>query len=263
MMSKVMRYRKEDNVAWLTLNRPESMNAFNTELRVGLMDAMDEATADPEVLAIVLTGEGGRAFSAGADLKEIANRDASGSLAESVPTKVIGNFFASVGNCPKPTIAAIDGHCIAAGLEVAILCDIRIATAKSTFGLPEARRSLMPDPGLIELMRVVPLGEALKILFTARPISANRAYDVGLIQAVVPDRDALMVQAAEMAADIVLGAPLAIEAYKRIVKAGRSMPPEQASQLREAYWGMLSGTEDRVEGPRAFAEKRAPVWKRR
>lgn len=239
------------------------MNAFNTELRVGLMDAMDEATADPEVLAIVLTGEGGRAFSAGADLKEIANRDASGSPAESVPTKMVGNFFASVGNCPKPTIAAIDGHCIAAGLEVAILCDIRIATAKSTFGLPEARRSLMPDPGLIELMRVVPLGEALKILFTARPISANRAYDVGLIQSVVPDRDALMGEAAEMAADIVLGAPLAIEAYKRIVKAGRSMSPEQAGQLREAYWGMLSGTEDRVEGPRAFAEKRAPVWKRR
>ena len=261
--SSVMKYEKRDNVAWLTMNRPEAMNAFNTDLRDGLVEAFETAARDSDVLAIVLTGEGGRAFSAGADLKEMASRDSSGAPVARVPPRSVGNFFATVGNCPKPTIAAIDGHCIAAGLEVALMCDIRVATEKSTFGLPEARRSLMPDPGLIELMRVIPLGEALKILFTARPISAARAYDIGLIQALVPDRDAVMAEAAEMAADIALGAPLAIEAYKQIVKTGRSLPPEQAAKLREAYWGALSKTEDRIEGPRAFAEKRAPVWKRR
>ena len=121
----------------------------------------------------------------------------------------------------------------------------------------------MPDPGLIELVRVIPLGEAMKILLTARPITAQRAYDVGLIQSVVPDRPAVMAEAEEIAADIALGAPLAIEAYKQIAKAGRSMPPEQAAKLREGYWNALAKTEDRVEGPRAFAEKRPPVWKRR
>ena len=257
---EVMQYEKRDNTAWLTMNRPQAMNAFNTALRNGLVEAIERATADPDVLCIVLTGEGGRAFSAGADLKEVAQRDASKSAP---PARAATSFFTTVADCPKPIIAAIDGHCIAAGLEVALLCDIRVATEKSTFGLPEARRSLMPDPGLTELVRVIPFGEAMKILLTARPITAQRAYDIGLIQAVVPDRDSVMAEAEEVAADIALGAPLAVEAYKQIAKAGRSMPPEQAAKVRAGYWAALADTEDRREGPRAFAEKRPPVWKRR
>ena len=259
--SEVMKYEKRGSTAWLTMNRPHAMNAFNTELRNGLVEAIERATADPDILSIVLTGEGGRAFSAGADLKEVARRDVTKTAPPS--PRAATSFFTTVADCPKPIIAAIDGHCIAAGLEVALLCDIRVATEQSTFGLPEARRSLMPDPGLIELVRVIPLGEAMKILLTARPITAQRAYDVGLIQSVVPDRPAVMAEAEEIAADIALGAPLAIEAYKQIAKAGRSMPPEQAAKLREGYWNALAKTEDRVEGPRAFAEKRPPVWKRR
>ena len=257
---EVMQYEKRGSTAWLTMNRPQAMNAFNTALRNGLVEAIERATADPDVLCIVLTGEGGRAFSAGADLKEVAQRDAS----KNAPSpRAATSFFTTVADCPKPVIAAIDGHCIAAGLEVALLCDIRVATEKSTFGLPEARRSLMPDPGLTELVRVIPFGEAMKILLTARPITAQRAYDIGLIQSVVPDRDAVMAEAEEVAADIALGAPLAVEAYKQIAKAGRSMPPEQAAKVRAGYWAALADTEDRREGPRAFAEKRPPVWKRR
>ena len=258
---EVMRYEKRGSTAWLTMNRPRSMNAFNTELRNGLVEAIERATADPDVLCIVLTGEGGRAFSAGADLKEMANRDATKSPPPS--PKAATSFFTTVADCPKPVIAAIDGHCIAAGLEVALLCDIRVATEQSTFGLPEARRSLMPDPGLTELVRLIPFGEAMKILLTARPITARRAYEIGLIQTIVPDRDAVMAEAKEIAADIALGAPLAVEAYKQIAKAGRSMPPEQAAKVRAGYWAALADTEDRREGPRAFAEKRPPVWKRR
>ena len=193
--SEVMKYEKRGSTAWLTMNRPHAMNAFNTELRNGLVEAIERATADPDILSIVLTGEGGRAFSAGADLKEVARRDVKKDAPPS--PRAATSFFTTVADCPKPIIAAIDGHCIAAGLEVALLCDIRVATEQSTFGLPEARRSLMPDPGLIELVRVIPLGEAMKILLTARPITAQRAYDVGLIQSVVPDRPAVMAEAAK------------------------------------------------------------------
>ena len=193
--SEVMKYEKRGSTAWLTMNRPHAMNAFNTELRNGLTEAIEQATADPDILSIVLTGEGGRAFSAGADLKEVARRDVTKTAPPS--PRAATSFFTTVADCPKPIIAAIDGHCIAAGLEVALLCDIRVATEQSTFGLPEARRSLMPDPGLIELVRVIPLGEAMKILLTARPITAQRAYDVGLIQSVVPDRAAVMAEAAK------------------------------------------------------------------
>jgi len=121
----------------------------------------------------------------------------------------------------------------------------------------------MPDPGLIELPRVIPLGEVMKLVLTGTSIAARRAYEIGFLQALLPDRKTMLAEAARITGEIALGAPLAVEAYKQIIRNGRSLPPEQAAQYRSALWALIQKTEDRLEGPRSFVEKRPPIWKRK
>jgi enoyl-CoA hydratase/carnithine racemase len=168
-----------------------------------------------------------------------------------------------VDSCPKPVIAAIDGYCLAGGLELALYCDVRLATAQSVFGLPEPRRSLLAGPGLIHLSRMIPLGEALKMQLTGSPITAERAHQIGLVQELTEDRDELMARAGTLAAEIGECAPLAVRHIKRIVRESRSMPVDAAWEYAEPFYGDLAATEDAAEGPRAFAEKRPPRWQGR
>lgn len=249
-----LRYEKRDRKAYLTLNRPDQMNALNTPLRMALNEAIEEGERDDDVLVFIITGEGGRAFCAGADLKEMTQRDQQGQFGMAVTKD-------DVADCGKPVIAAIDGFCLAGGLELALRCDIRIATEKSTFGLPEPRRSLLAGYGLHNLSRMIPLGEALHIQLTGTPISSQRAYDIGLIQRRVADRAALMKEADAVADDICLCAPLAVKAIKTIVKTGRNMPVEYSVKMTEPITKLINATQDRLEGPKAFAEKRKPNWK--
>jgi enoyl-CoA hydratase/carnithine racemase len=265
MTTDPLLYERRGEAAWLTFNRPRAMNAFNSELYAAFVAALDDASRDRDIRSVVLIGEGGRAFSAGADLKEIADFDARGVNADAEPGTGMGGtqLFENLASFTKPVIAAIDGHCLAGGMEVAALCDIRIATEHSSFGLPEARLSLMPGPGLVELGRLIPLGEALRIQLTARPITARRAFEIGFVQALLPDRSELVREAEQMAADIALGAPLAIEAYKEVVKQGRDLSIDDASRRRDELWDRIQQTDDRIEGPRAFTEKRTPRWTHR
>lgn len=256
--STTIKYEKRDGVAWITLNRPEVLNALNVEARTAMSEAFLDATDDDEVRVIILTAEGGRAFSAGMDLKERAQLDAGGPKSRTSPPGAEVPY-----NCPKPVIAAIDGYCLALGLELALACDIRIATEQSLLGLPEPRRSLLPYYGLHTMPRHIPTGEAMLILLTGANMTAKRAYDIGLIQALLPDRDSLLAEAARIAAEINLCAPLTVQAIKRIVKVGSNLPMEYSQKLAEPIQEFIDKTEDRLEGPRAFAEKRAPVWKMR
>ena len=260
-------YEVDSQVAWVTLNRPSAMNALSMGLMSQLGDAFAQVARDDDVLAVVITGAGGRAFSTGADLKEVAAAQAAQAAAGG-PASDMGGWgrgssgggFRAVGRCVKPVIAAIDGYCIAGGLELSLTCDIRIATRQSVFGLPEARRSLIAGPGTIELPRLIPRAEALKIAITGTPITAQRAYEIGLIQELAEDRDELMNIARSMAADITLGAPLAVRDIKRLVRAAPELSVEQAGGLREVLTRQLAQTADAKEGPRAFAEKRLPKW---
>src|SRR5579883_3156076 len=190
--TRVLRYETRDRKAYITLNRPEVMNALNTEICRAIAEAVREFGNDKDLLAAIITGEGGRAFSAGMDLKETAQRD------QGVSAANIGGgaraAFDELSNCRKPIIAAIDGYCLAAGLELSICCDIRIATVQSRFGLPEARRSLIPGPG-VQLSRHIPMGEALLILLTGGHVSAERMYQLGYLQRLVADREALFREA--------------------------------------------------------------------
>ncbi len=250
-------YEKRNHQAWITLNRPEAMNALNTELLSRMDDALRDAEADDDILVIILIGAGGRAFSAGRDLKERAKNDTTPGGTKRIYREDV------LGNCKKPVIAAIDGQCVAGGLEVALRCDMRVATTTSLFGMPEPRRGLLSSTALHNLSRMIPMGDAMLLHLTGRSITAQRAYDVGLVQVLAPDREGLIREVESLAADILLCAPLSVQAIKRIVKVGRNLPIEYSWKYAEPIDDAINLTEDRREGPLAFAEKRAPRWKMR
>jgi enoyl-CoA hydratase/carnithine racemase len=259
--TRVLRYETRDRKAYITLTRPEVMNALNTEICVAIAEAIREFDNDRNLLVAIITGDGGRAFSAGMDLKETTQRD-QGAVTGTSMRGGAHAAFDQMANCRKPIIAAIDGYCLAAGLEITINCDIRIATVQSRFGLPEARRSLIPGPG-VQLSRHIAMGEALLILLTGGHVSAERMYQLGYLQRLVPDREALFKEADAIAGEILQCAPLAVQALKRIIKTGHSLPVPVMEQMAEPIRAAIERTEDRREGPRAFVEKRPPVWKMR
>jgi enoyl-CoA hydratase/carnithine racemase len=259
----VLTYSVKQGKCYITLNRPKSMNALNAELRSAIVEAVQKFDQDEELFVGIITGAGGKAFSAGLDLKEVASKASKDEQEGKAHRNTGVSASEALSSSRKPIIAAIDGYCLAGGFEIALSCDIRIATTQSTFGLPEVRRSLLPGPGLHELPRVVPLGEALLIQLTGSPISSERAYQIGLIQKLVSDRDELMAEADKIADDILKGAPLATKAIKRVVRVGRNLPIEYSAKFSEAYRDAVYLSEDRREGPKAFAEKREPQWKNR
>ena len=271
-------YEVRNHTAYVTMNRPESMNALSRELQNAIAEAFLEADADPEVFAVVLTGTGGRAFCAGGDLKDMAGRiEAGGSIAggpatESSQTLRAHPNVAKPGNlrgmdevnaCSKPVIAAIDGYALGGGLELALYSDIRLATRKSVFALPEPKRHLLSGPAYVHLSRMIPLGEAMKMELTGARLDSERAYQIGLIQGLFDDREALDAGVEAVLADLRENSPLAVQFLKRIIKDGRDMTVEQHWKFSEMYAYTLEHTEDALEGPKAFAEKRQPVWKMR
>lgn len=272
----VLIYEVRDRKAYITMNRPHRMNALSRELMGDLRQAFQAADADPGVFAVILSGAGGRAFSAGADLKEMAARmeSADGDTQYMAPNQAItarppvargGHMpgFDDVNNCTKPVIAAIDGYCMAGGMEIALYCDIRLATRQSTFAMPEPKRNLLSGPAFVHLSRMIPLGEAMRIELVGDPVDAERAYQIGLIQGVYQDRAALEAAAGQMADKILENSPLAVQFLKRIVREGRDMTVDHQWKFAEMFAFTLGRTQDALEGPKAFAEKRKPEWKMR
>lgn len=268
--SDVLRYEVRGQKAFITITRPQVMNAYNKEVIRLLGEAAEAAENRDDVRVIIVSGEGGRAFSTGADLKEMAGR---GTAAEGLIT---GNplkdmhYFGEVGsgisvlaNVTKPVIAAIDGYALAGGLQIAIVCDIRIATRQSTFALTEPRHSIIAGPGLIHLSRMIPMGEALHMQLTGSPITAERAYQIGLISGLYDTREELFDAANCIANEIIACAPLAVAFIKRVVRRGRDLTVQSQETYSEMFQAAIVASEDFQEGPKAFAEKRAPQWKGR
>ena len=274
----VLTYEVRNKTAYVTMNRPEAMNALSRELQDALAESFIEADADDEVFAVVLAGAGGRAFSAGGDLKAAAARIeagediAGGAGVKSSTTMRAHPMVAKPGTlrgmdqvnaCSKPTIAAIDGYAMGGGLELALYCDIRLATRKSVFAFPEPKRNLLSGPAFVHLSRMIPLGEAMKMELTGARLDSERAYSIGLIQDLYDTREELDAGVETILADILENSPIAVQFLKRIVKDGRDMTVEQHWKFAEMYAYSLGKTEDALEGPKAFAEKRKPVWKMR
>ena len=243
-------------VATLTINRPERMNAMDSAAHLALSEALDQLADDASVRVIVLTGAGDRAFSAGRDLKELAGGD----------DPVIAERWTRIRRLtdrldyPKPIIARVRGLALGGGFELALACDIIVAADDAGFALPEPRRGLIPFAGGVHrLPRQIPLKAAMGLLLTGRTLSARRAYELGLVTEVAAagELDAVV---AGYAADIVACAPLSIAAIRESVALGLGRPLAEAMTARYPAEVRRAASRDSIEGPRAFAEKRSPVW---
>jgi E-phenylitaconyl-CoA hydratase len=257
----------QSRVTTITLDRPEKLNALDVEHLFELRAHLSKASADPEVSVIVLTGSGTKSFCVGADLT--ASRGEEAGVAE-----VFGYDLESSGqrglyirlldlgglNLRKPVIAGVNGYCLGGGLELALQCDIIVASETASFGLPEVAVASLPGAGGVpNLLRAIPRAVAMHMLLTGERISAARALEVGLASAVFPGQS-FAADIAVLAARIAGNGPLAIQMVKMLAQQSTSMTPPQAMQLTELAWGLLRDTEDRNEGRRAFAEKRPPQY---
>jgi enoyl-CoA hydratase/carnithine racemase len=264
-VSDVVLFELANHVATITLNRPEALNALNRELSSGLMAALRRVRDEDDIRVAILTGNG-RAFCAGADLKERAasgqGGGAAGASVKAFVAAVHGESFYTM-TMPKPLIGAINGHCLAGGMELALVCDIRIAARSATFGLPEITRGFFPGAGGPQrLLRAIPQSLAMEMILTGDPIDAERALQGGLISQVVDDAS-LMPRAYEIALRIAQHAPLAVRAVKELALTAQDLSLEQSLRFGSALRWIIGQTEDALEGPRAFADKRPPDFKGR
>ncbi len=248
-----IRYEKTGHIVTITINRPDAMNAITGEMSAALDAVFDEFSSDPDAWVAVFTGAGDKAFCAGFDLKEAIPRVTSGDmLGYDDPTKrQLSEVF-------KPIIAAVNGVCIAGGFELLAGTDLRIAAEHATFSLGEVRWGLIPMGGShIRLPQQIPWAVAMELLLTGRSIDAQRAYDVGLLNRVVP-REQLLPAALELAEAVCRNGPLAVRTAKEI--AVRALGQEHGFALERTLGARVLASEDAREGPRAFAEKRPPKF---
>jgi enoyl-CoA hydratase len=246
--------QRDGHVFVVTLNRPAKRNALNAELRAALRAAFDEFDQDPGLRVAVLTGNG-PVFCAGGDLVEMASQQVQ------IPPAEWGLLLGSRGAVRKPVIAAVNGPAFAGGFRLAQQCDLCIAADTATFGITEVKRG-RGAPWAAPLIDIVPRRVMMEILLTGEPIDAARAYEVGLVNDVVPE-DRLVERAIEMARIVAANAPLSVLAAKRLVDLSCEMGTSAALAAADAVYEPVYRSEDAIEGPLAFAERREPVWQGR
>jgi len=250
-------YKKEGRIAIFTINRPEAFNMVNMQIFRELHKRMVEFRDDPELWVGIITGVRTRAFSAGADIKDMLpfareHRDDPRALPPSIMRGL---------DMWKPLIAAVNGLALGGGLEIVLACDIRIASEKAHFGTPEVTLGLIPGwGGTQRLPRMLPWCKAAELLLMGRPIDAQEAYRIGLVNKVVPQEQVMSV-AKEWAEAICQAGPLAVRAAKEAMIRGSSMPLEDGLQLESSLFNRIMDTEDYAEGIAAFNEKRKPVYR--
>ncbi|MPZ99113.1 MAG: hypothetical protein GEU80_07190 [Dehalococcoidia bacterium] len=249
-------YEKHDNYATFTMNRPERLNALGGSMQPELTEALRDFTNDDAMRVGIVTGAG-RAFSAGADLKEMAERNARGDGRSQYGG--VTETGVQFSRNPKPFIAAINGLCIAGGLERALDCDIRIASSEAFFGLFEVKRGILAGYAIHHLARMIPFGDAMYILLTGDRVSAEAALRWGLVQEVV-EPDQVMPRAIEVAEMIAANAPLSVQGTKSIAQQWRQLQIDESYRFGQWVNKIVLTSEDSKEGPRAFAEKREAAW---
>jgi enoyl-CoA hydratase len=250
----------DGNISWIRINRPQRRNALALDTMAKLADAFVAASENPDVWVIALTGMGDQAFCAGADLKEA---DALAREGRSYPHPMTGsrrNIFELILETPKPTIAVINGVALGAGLELALACDLRIAVETAELGLPEARRGMGANFGSVILPRLIPRALAFAMLYSGESMTADRAESIGLINHALP-ASAFHDAARGYVAQIVANAPLTLQRYKQMAVKGWELSLPAA--LRLDVGPNPYASQDRVEGVRAFMERRPPHWQAR
>jgi len=252
-------YEKRGRIAYVTLNRPEVMNALHLEAHSELAEIWEDFRDDPGVWVAILTGAGERAFSAGNDLKATAERTANGSDVQGHERPPFGRITRDF-DCPKPIIAAVNGVAVGGGLELALACDIIVAADHARLGLPEPRVGLFAGAGGIHrLARQLPFKVAMGLLLTGRLFGAEEAHRIGLVNEVVPLAD-LMATAERWAGEILECSPLSVQLTKESALDGLQHSVDDALGRDHERVERLLASADFVEGPKAFSEKRRPQW---
>ncbi|MBI2231156.1 MAG: enoyl-CoA hydratase/isomerase family protein [Deltaproteobacteria bacterium] len=255
-------FEVRNQIAFVTFNRPESMNAMNRQVTKELVDACRQIEEDPGIRIAIFTGAGEKAFSAGMDLKERAETPFSPiERRQQKLSATIQSQTRAVAAITKPTIAAIRGYCVGGGLEFALACDMRVAAEDAKLGLAEVKRGLIPGSGGTQrLPRTVGVAKALEICLTGDNVTGGEAQRMGLVNIAVPASD-VMKAAEDVAGRILKGAPMSVLFIKEAIKKGVELSLDEGFRLESDLSAMIATTEDSKEGPRAFAEKRPPVWK--
>jgi len=255
MEYKILNIKIEDAIAIVTISRPEAMNALNSLFFKEMDAAIAEISANKNVMVMIITGEG-KAFVAGADIAEMVNMN---SEEGSNFSRLGQNTFSSLEKMEIPVIGAINGYALGGGLELAMGCDFRIASAKAKFGQPEVSLGMIPGYAATQrLSRLVGIADALYMLLTAEMINANDALRIGLVQKVVEPEE-LMNEVISLAKKIASKGPKAIKKAKAVTRTGIKMDFDAASELESVEFGSLFGNEGE-EGMKAFLEKRPPNW---
>ncbi|KRC54185.1 enoyl-CoA hydratase [Nocardioides sp. Root79] len=264
MEAPALLVERQGHVLILTINRPSARNAIDVDVTEALGDAMETADADPEVRVVVLTGAGDKSFCAGADLKAIARGD---NLLPTTGKRAKWGFAGYASHhISKPTIAAVNGAALGGGTELVLASDIVVAAETAVFGLPEVKRGIIAGAGgVFRLPQQVSPKIANELIFTGEPVTAARALELGLVNRVVA-ADEVMATALGLADLIAANAPLAVQASKRVSQQlidGVAVTEEHRWEISAAERAGVRESEDAKEGPRAFAEKRPPVWRAR
>ena len=257
--SQVLLSETRGHVALITLNRPDKRNALNGQLRAAFLGAIDEMARDAHVRAIVVTGAGDKAFVAGADIAEFDGR----SPVDQYRVMKLPTIFDAVERCSKPVLAAINGFCLGGGMELALACDIRIASSAAKFGQPEVNLGIIPGGGGTQrLPRIIGLGAALRLILSGDMIDAAEALRLRLIEEVVPPEE-LLPRTMALAETIASKSPVAVAAAKEATRAALSLSLPEGLKLETALFQLCFASEDKAEGVRAFLEKRPPRWRDR
>ena len=258
MEFKYIIYEKSEGIATITLNRPEALNAFSKEVVEEILHALEDVKSDENIRVIVLTGAGEKAFSAGADIKAMAGMTA----LKARELSLMGEkLCVTLENMQKPVIAAINGYALGGGLEVAMSCDLRLASENARMGQTEINIGLIPGwGGTQRLTRLVGMTKAKELVFTGKMIDAKTAEQLGIVNMVVP-ADKFREIVRQFVIDLALKAPVAIRVAKALITKGADMSLDSALALEREGFGVVGSTEDLKEGVAAFTEKRKAVFK--
>jgi enoyl-CoA hydratase len=260
MSFETLLVERDGAVEIVTVNRPKVLNALNSPTISELERVMVEARADNAVRALILTGAGEKSFVAGADINELAVLSPAEGQRHGRRGQAVFDLVEQLG---KPVVAAVNGFALGGGCELAMACTLRVAAEHARFGQPEINLGIIPGyAGSQRLPRLVGKGRALEILLTGDMIPASRAYEIGLVNRVVPAAE-LMAEARKMAAALASKAPVATRYIIEAVNSGLTMPLADAQLLEASLFGLVASTDDMREGTKAFLEKRQPAWRGR
>jgi enoyl-CoA hydratase len=250
--------RKSDGIGWITVNRPDKLNALNVETVEELRAAFQEFDKDDEVKAVILTGAGEKAFVAGADISEFIHLDAEKGKHYALRGQELSKF---IENFRKPVIAAINGYALGGGTEFALACHIRLASENAKMGQPEVKLGLIPGfGGTQRLSRLVGKGKAMEMILSGKVIDAGEACGIGLVNKVIPAKD-LLPEAEALAKEIIKNAPLALQYSIEAINRGLDKSLDAGLELEAEIFGRACSTEDSLEGAKAFLEKRKPNFR--